>query len=63
MGEIRSEYKILVGKAEEKRPIGRPTRLWEDLSERLKCVDRMHLAKRRDQWRFLVNIVINFWVS
>jgi hypothetical protein len=30
MGEMRSAYKILVGKPERKRPLGRPMRRWED---------------------------------
>jgi hypothetical protein len=30
MGEIRNSYKILVGKPERKRPLGRPRRRWED---------------------------------
>jgi len=30
MGEIRNAYKILVVKPEEKRPLGRPSRRWED---------------------------------
>jgi hypothetical protein len=31
MGEMRNAYKILVGKAERKRSLGRPTRRWEDI--------------------------------
>jgi hypothetical protein len=30
MGEVRKVYKVLVGKPEEKRPLGRPRRRWED---------------------------------
>jgi hypothetical protein len=30
MGEVRSVYKVLVGKPERKRPLGRPRRRWED---------------------------------
>jgi hypothetical protein len=30
MGEIRNAYRILVGKPEGKRPLGRPRRVWED---------------------------------
>jgi hypothetical protein len=30
MGEERKVYKVLVGKPEEKRPLGRPRRRWED---------------------------------
>jgi hypothetical protein len=58
--------KILVGKPEGKRPLGRPTRRWEDsirmdLRE-IWCerVDWLHLAHYTDhQWRDLVNVVMN----
>jgi hypothetical protein len=68
MGEIRNEYKILVGKPEGKRPLGRPRRRWEDnirmdLGEiGWEGVDWIHLAQDRDQWRALVNTVMNFQV-
>jgi hypothetical protein len=57
-----------VGKPEGKRPRGRPRRRWED-SIRInfreigwEVVDWMHLAQDRDQWRDLVNTVMNPWV-
>jgi hypothetical protein len=54
----------LVGKLEEKRPLGRPRRRWEDnirivLREiRLDGVDWIHLTLDLDQWRAPVNTVI-----
>jgi hypothetical protein len=69
MGEKRNAYRILVGKPEDKRPLGRPRRKWVDnikidLRE-IGCVgmDWIHLAENRDQWRALVNTVINIRVS
>jgi hypothetical protein len=55
MGEMRNAYKILVGKPERKKPLGRPRRRREvnirlDLREMwLEVVDWMHLAQDRDQ--------------
>jgi hypothetical protein len=60
--EIRNAYRILVGKREWKRVIGRPRRGWEDIRMNLgqielEVVDWIHLAQDRDQWRALVNTV------
>jgi hypothetical protein len=55
MGEMRIAYRILVGKPEGKRPLGRHTRRWEhdfrmDLRDRVwECVNWMHLSQDRDK--------------
>jgi hypothetical protein len=59
MGEERNVYKVLVGKLEGKRPLGRPRRRWEDgirmdLREiGLGGVDWIRLFQDRDRWRVL----------
>jgi hypothetical protein len=68
MREKRNAYKILVGKSEVKRPLGRPRRKWvddikNDLIERgWDIVDWIDMAQDRDQWRALVNTVMNLRV-
>ena len=65
MGEGRGVYRVLVGKPEGKRPMGRPRRRWEnnikmDLQEvGGDCGDWMELAQDRDRWRALVSTVMN----
>jgi hypothetical protein len=68
MGEKRSAYRILVGKPEGKRPLGRPGRRWVynikmDLRE-TECggMDWIDLTQSRDQWQALVNTAMNLWV-
>jgi hypothetical protein len=69
MGEMGNVYKILVGKTEGKRPLGRPSHGWEDnikvdLSEiRFDGVDWINLAEDKDQWQAVVNTVMNLQVS
>jgi hypothetical protein len=68
MREKRNAYRILVGKSEEKRPLGRPRRLWVDnIKMDLRGigwdgVDWTDLDQDMDQWRALVNTVMNFRV-
>jgi hypothetical protein len=68
MGETRNAYRILAGKPEGKRPLGRPRRRWvENIKIDLREIgwDGMHwidLAQDRDQWRALVNTVMNLRV-
>jgi hypothetical protein len=67
-GDKRNAYGILVGKPEGKGPPGRPRRRWEDnikmdLRE-IECggMDWIDLAHDRDQWRAIVNTVMNLRV-
>ena len=67
-GEERGVYRVLVGKPEGKRPLGRPRRRWADnirmdLQE-VGCgyVDWIGLAQDRDRWRTLVSAVMNIRV-
>jgi hypothetical protein len=68
MREKRNAYRILVGKPERKRPLGRPRRSWVDnikvdlreiLWGDMKLID---LVQERDQWRALLNTVMNLRV-
>jgi hypothetical protein len=68
MGEKRKVYRLLVGKPEGKRPLGRPRRRWTD---NIKMdfveigwidVDWIGLAQGRYRWRALANSVMNLWV-
>jgi hypothetical protein len=68
MGAKRNAYRILVGRAEGKRPLGRPRRRWVDniimdLREIGKDVmDWIDVAQDRDQWKALVKTVMNLRV-
>jgi hypothetical protein len=68
MGENMNAHRISVGNPEGKRPLGRPRHRWVDnikmdLTEiGWDCMDWIYLAQDRDQWRALVNTVMNLWV-
>jgi hypothetical protein len=67
-GEKKNVYRLLVGKSEGKRPLGRPRRRWVD-NNRMDLgevgwgdVDWIGLAQDRNRWRALVNSVLNLRV-
>jgi hypothetical protein len=69
-GEMENVYKILVGKHEGKRPLGRLRCRWEDnrvIRTHLReiwwdVVDWVHLTQDTEQWRDLVKTVMDLWV-
>ena len=68
MGEERGVYRVLVGKREGRKPVGRPRRRWVDNIrmdlQGVGCgyMDWMGLAQDRDRWRTLMSAVINLWL-
>jgi hypothetical protein len=68
MGKKRNVYRLLVGKLEGKRPLGRPRHRWVD-NIRMDLAevgwgdeDWIDLAKDRNRWRALVNSILNLRV-
>jgi hypothetical protein len=67
-GEKRNACRIFMGKPKVKRPLGRSRRRWEDnIKMDLRSIgwggmDWINLAQGRDQWRALVNTVMNLRV-
>jgi hypothetical protein len=68
MGEKRNAYRLLVGKPEGKKPLGKPRRRWVD-NIRMDLgdtgwgdVDWIGLAKVRNRWRAVMNLVLNLRV-
>ena len=68
MGEGRGVHRVLVGKPDAERPMGRPRHRWEDnIKMDLQevgggCGDWMELAQDWERWRALVSTVMNFRV-
>ena len=68
MAQSRNAYRVLVGKPEGKRSLGRSSRRWEDnIKMDLREVgcdpgDWIHLSEVRDQWRAYVRAVMNLLV-
>jgi len=68
IGHLKEVHRILVGKPEGNRTLGRPRCRWEDnikmdLQE-MRCggMDWIDLAQDRDRWRTLMNAVMKLWV-
>jgi hypothetical protein len=65
---MRNAYKIIIGRPEEKRSLGRPRRRWKENIQtdrkeiELESVDWVQVAQDRDQWRGCVVTVMYFWV-
>jgi hypothetical protein len=66
MGERRGVFRVLVGKSEGKRSLGRPRHRWEDNNNKMDLqivgcgdMDWLELAQVRDKWRAVVNVVRN----
>jgi hypothetical protein len=68
MGERSGLFRVLMGKPEGKRPLGRPRTTREDNikmdHKEVGCggMDWIELAQHRDRWRALVNAVMKLWV-
>jgi hypothetical protein len=68
MGIMRNAYRMLIVKSEGKRALGRPRHRWEDiikldLREReWDAVDWINCTEGREQWRAVMNMIMNLWV-
>jgi hypothetical protein len=69
MGERRGVYRVLVGKPDGRRPLGRPRHRWEDNNNKTdlqvvgcRGMDSIDLAQDRDRWRVRVNAVMNLQI-
>jgi hypothetical protein len=67
--EKRNAYRVFVGKPDGRRPLGRPRRRWEDnIKMNLRAIGWsvmgcIHLAQDKDQWRVLLNMVMNLRIA
>jgi hypothetical protein len=68
MGEKKKAYRIFVGKPEGNKPLGKQRHRWEDNTKMylrevgLGAMDWIDLAQDRDQWRALVNTIVDLRV-
>jgi hypothetical protein len=68
MGEGRGVSRVLVGRSESERPLGRPRRRWEDNIKMdlreigIDVANGIRLAQNRVQWRAFANILITYEV-
>jgi hypothetical protein len=68
MGEGRGAYRVLVGRPEGRRPVGRPRHKWEDNIKMdlprsgMGGMDWIDMAQDRDRWWAVVNAAMNLWV-
>jgi hypothetical protein len=60
INEGRGAYRVLVGRPEGKRPLGRPRRRWEEIG--IDGANWIRLAQDRVRWRAFVNTVMNLRV-
>jgi hypothetical protein len=69
MVEVRGAYRVLVGKPEGKRPLGRLRCKWEDSNKMdiqevgCRVMDWIGLAQDRERWGVLVNVVMNLRIQ
>ena len=63
-GERNGVYRVLVGKPEGKRTLGRPRRRWEDNIQEVGCegMEWIELVQDTERWRALVTAVMNIRV-
>jgi hypothetical protein len=59
LGHRRGAYRVLVGRPEGKRPLGRPRHRWEDNRRGMGDMEWIDLARDRDRWRAFVSAVMN----